>query len=176
MSKERVKTKDALIEHIQRDWIAINHLLYSLSEAQWTTIKNVDGWAIKDHIAHLTAWEQSMIAFLNGIPRHVGLGIGEELYLTRDVDAMNQVIFETHRHDELNAVRSQFQLTHDELLQLILPLTDEALNLPYAHYLPDEPGEGDGPPAISLIYVNTARHYREHQGWIETMLAEQTHT
>jgi hypothetical protein len=46
-----------------------------------------------------------MIAFLNGIPRHEGLGIGEALYLTRDVDAMNQVIFETHRHDELNAVR-----------------------------------------------------------------------
>jgi hypothetical protein len=54
----------------------------------------------------------------------------------------------------------------------IQPLSDEDLQESYRHYLPDEPGEGDGPSAMTVIYGNTAHHYREHQAWIEAMLEE----
>jgi hypothetical protein len=41
---------------------------------------------------------------------------------------------------------------------------------PYRRYLPDEPGRDDGPPAIDLIYGNTADHFADHLAWIETLV------
>ena len=40
----------------------------------------------------------------------------------------------------------------------------------YAHFLPDEPGEGEGPPIIDKIYGNTTYHYREHLEWMQVQL------
>ena len=170
MTDGYVTKKVDLMAHIERDWVAINALLNSLSETQLTTIHNADGWAIKDHIAHLSAWEQGVIAFLTGVPRHQGLGVSEEVYLSEDVDAINAVIFNNRKDLSLAEVQQAFQSTHEQLMQLVEPLTDADLAKPYSHYLPDEPGEGAGPPAINIIYGNTANHYREHQAWIEDML------
>jgi hypothetical protein len=49
------------------------------------------------------------------------------------------------------------------------PLTDVDLQQPYRHYLPAEPGEGDGPPAFNVIYGNSAHHFAEHLAWIEAL-------
>jgi hypothetical protein len=62
--------------------------------------------------------------------------------------------------------------TKAELLDLLQPLTDAELHKPYGHYLPDEPGDGDGPPAINVVYGNTAHHFREHLGWIEALVGD----
>jgi hypothetical protein len=170
MSGQLISKKSDLLKDIERDWNAINTFLADLTESQWTGIKNADNWAIKDHVAHLSAWENSVIAFLTGTPRHEGLGVAENLYLNEGIDAINAQIFKTHANDSLAQVKAQFQKTHSDLMQIIDTLSDDDLKKPYSHYLPDEPGEGDGPPAIKVIYGNTAHHYREHQGWMETML------
>lgn len=171
MSEEYVTSKAVLLNHIERDWKALHNLLDSLSTEQLTNIRNADGWSIKDHIAHMTAWEDSVVAFLTGKPRHSGLGVSESLYLSEDLDAMNHAIFLAHRDEPLSDVQAQFRRTHIRLLDLLAPLTDEDLNKPYSHYLPAEPGDNNW-PAINVVYGNTAYHYRTHQGWIETMLQE----
>jgi hypothetical protein len=170
MSEGEVTTKKELLEHIERDWSAINQLLDGLSDHQWTGITDAEGWTVKDHLTHLSAWENSVIALLTGKPRHEGLGVSEEVYFSEDYDVINQAICQNHWHDSLEEVRGQFQSTHAQLMRLIEPLSDEDLNQPYAHYLPDEPGEGNDRPAINLVYGNTSDHFREHQGWIEAML------
>lgn len=170
MSERKVTTKKQLLEHIERDWSAINRLLDGLSDHQWTGITDAEGWTVKDHLTHLSAWERSVIALLTGQPRHEGLGVSEDLYLNEDYDVINYAICQNHRHDSLEEVRARFQATHAELMRLIDPMSDSDLNKPYAHYLPDEPRDGDGPPVINLVYGNTADHFREHQGWIEAML------
>jgi len=170
MSDEIAANKTQLLAHIERDWTAINALFDSLTEAQLTDIRNPDGWAIKDHIAHLTAWEQSVIAFLTGKPRHTGLDVPEAVYSNDHIDKINAVIFNKRKDLPLDEVRQTFQSIHQHLMGLIAPLTDDDLKKPYTHYLPDESGEGQGPPAINLIRGNTTEHYREHQEWIEDML------
>ncbi len=167
MSDKPVKTQTDLLEHIQRDWSALNTLLESFTDDEWITLKNTDGWTIKDHVAHLTVWEQSVIAFLTSTPRHSGLQISEDLYYSEDIDAMNDAIFKNHQHDSLDEVRQRFQITHRQVVNLISPLSDADLALPYVHYLPNEVGVDDGPPAINVIYGNTAHHYRQHHGWIQ---------
>ena len=118
MSRPFVTTKAVLQRHIDRDWTALQNLLQSLSLFQLTEIKNADGWTIKDHVAHMTAWERSVHAFLTGTPRHIGLGVSEEIYLSEDIDAINLAVFELHRETVLDTVLENFRATHGEVLSL----------------------------------------------------------
>ncbi len=61
--------------------------------------------------------------------------------------------------------------TKQGLLAAIEPLTDADLQRRYRYYLPDEPGDDDGPPAINVIYGNSAGHFAEHLAWIEALAA-----
>ena len=88
MTAETITKKSDLVAYIERDWAAINKFFDSLTESQLTDVRNPDGWSAKDHIAHLTAWENSVIYFLQGKPRHEGLGIPEEVYLHDDIDKL----------------------------------------------------------------------------------------
>ena len=172
MSSNWINTKSGLLEHIERDWATLNSLLSTLSEKQWTEIKNEDGWTVKDHVIHIAIWEDSVIAFLRHVPRHEGLGISEELYLDGGIDAVNLAIFKQHKDKPLAEVEAQFRRTHTELMSLIHELSNEDLNLPYSHYLPDDEEDETGPPAINIVYGSTAFHYREHVEWIEEMLED----
>lgn len=169
MSEDKVINKQELLDDIEREWTRINQFLDSLSDEQWTGIKNPDGWTIKDHVAHLSAWEQSIIAFFTGVPRYDGLGVSEALYMSHDIDAVNHAIFLNHREDSLADVRVNFAATHDKLMGHINTTSNEDMQKPYSHFLPFEPGDGDGPPAIQTIHNNTAGHYDEHMPWMEAM-------
>ena len=173
MSEEYVTTKAALLAHIARDWTALQTLLNRLSAAQWTHPRNPDGWAVKDHVAHLAAWQRSVIAFLQGQSRHEALGVSQEIYLSYDEDAINAVIFAAHRDDSLEAVRADLAASHEEILRLLAPLSDEDLHQRYSHFLPAEEPQGGGSPAFNVIYGKTAHHYRTHQAWIEAQLRGQ---
>jgi hypothetical protein len=168
--EQRITSKADLLAHIERDWTALHDRLDQLSEADMTTLTNADGWTVKDHIAHLTAWERSVIFLLQGKPRHAGLGVPEAVYLKGSHDEINEVIFQQQKEEPLTAVIAHFHQTHQELLDLLQPLTDTDLQKPYGHYLPDEPGEGDGPAVINFVYGNTAHHFREHLSWIEELV------
>jgi hypothetical protein len=104
------------------------------------------------------------------MPRYHGLGIPKAVYASHDVDAMNAIIFETHRDESWEDVRAEFQRSRDEILNLVMPLSDEDLRKPYYHFVPSEPD--DTREAIIAIYVNTAEHYIEHLEWMQVMLAE----
>lgn len=168
MSDKWITTQAELIVHIERDWIALNKFLNKLTDAHWLNIKNEDGWTIKDHVAHLTAWEASALAILNGQSRHEVFGIEEAIYLSQDVDKINQAVYDLHREDDLNQVREQFKQGHQAMIRKIKSLSDDDLNKSYSHYLPDEVGDNDF-PTINAIYGNTAHHFRTHQAWMEAM-------
>ena len=170
MNDTIAKNKHELLEEIAQAWAEINQFLDSLSDMQWTQVKNADGWAVKDHVAHLSAWENSVIALLTSRPRHEGLGVPEDVYLSHDFDTINDVIFKNHKDDPLEQVRSEFQRVHADYVKQIEALSEDELKRPYRHFLPDEPGDGDGPPAIVIIHSDGAPHYQDHQRWMEEQL------
>lgn len=170
MTERRVKTKADLLADIERTWTLLNTALGRLTDAQLTALKDAQGWAVKDHLVHLTAWERSMAFFLQGQPRHAGLGVDEALYLRGDDDEINAVIQQQRQDLPLADALEQFRDTHRQLTTLLQPMTDADLQKPYRHYLPDEPRDGDGPPAISVVYGNSAHHFAEHLEWIEALV------
>lgn len=170
MPEKWITTKADLLPQIEEQWNALHALFSILTDYQLTQIKNPDGWSIKDHVAHMTAWENSVIALLMGRPRHEGLGIPEEIYDTDDLDTINKAIFELHKDEPTHVVFPRFHQTHDKLLSIIDKLTDEDLNKGYGHFLPTD--TGGHLPTINVIYGNTVHHFKEHLGWIEAMLAK----
>ena len=170
MTERHVTTKAELLIEIEHAWLALNTALEHLTEAQITMSQDAQGWTVKDHLIHITVWERSAVFFLQGQPRHQGLGVEEALYLNSNDDAINAAIYQRHTDVPLSEALSQFLSTHQQLLKQLQPLTAADLQKPYRHYLPEEPGEGDGPPAMNVIYGNSAHHFAEHLPWITALI------
>lgn len=168
MTERRVTTKAELLADIEQSWAALNAALDRLTEAQLTTIRDAQGWTAQDHLIHLTAWERSAVYFLQGRPRHEGLGVEKAIYLTDSDDVINAAIQSQHQGQPLTHTLTELRAVHAQLLALLHPLTDADLQKPYRHYLPNEPGDW---PAINVIYGNSAHHFAEHLGWIDELVS-----
>lgn len=169
MSEEQITTKAELLAAMEESWPALQAALGRLSDVQMTSIFDAEGWTVKDHVLHLAAWERSVVHFLQGQPRHTALGIDETLYLQGPVDTINAVMQQQSQARSVAEALQELQAVHQQLLQLLAPLSDAELQLRYRAYLPDEPGAGDGPLAIELIAGNSAEHFQEHLEWIESV-------
>src|SRR3989337_2749747 len=123
-------TKTQLFAEIDRDWRALHAHLARLTEQQLTSVHDQEGWAVKDHLAHLAAWEDSILVLFQDKPRHKGLGVAEELYASGSFDAVNAAIYEQRKDLPLGQVLSQLQGIHDQLMALVQPLSAALLNAP----------------------------------------------
>jgi hypothetical protein len=168
MTDLEISTKDGLKAVIDRGWKNLSQAIDRLDPLAMTRFRDAQGWNGVDHLLHLAAWERSVVFFLQGKPRHEGLGIEKAVYLDRDFDAMNAVIQAQGTPMTLDEARKQLEAVHADLMRLFAPLSDADLLRSYRGYLPDEPGiEGEGRPAFRVIYANTTEHYIEHLEWIE---------
>jgi hypothetical protein len=170
VSKRPTNTKAELLASIEPAWVTLNAKLDRLTDRQKTTIKDEQGWTVKDHLIHLAAWERSVVFFLQGRPRYAGLGVDHALYKNGTFDDINGAIFQQHKEMPLSEAMAQFHDVHRQLTELLQPLTDTDLLKPYREYLPEE--LGDDRLAIDVIYGNTTDHFREHLDWIETLVGK----
>lgn len=170
MTDSHTKIQRKLLADIEREWNTLQDFLSRLSVAQFCDMRDAQGWSIKDHLIHLAYWEQGALYFLKGKPRHSGLGVPESLYLDGSFDQINAFIQEKHRDMPLAEAEAFLKEVHRQMLEKLAKLSDADLMKPYRRYLPDEPGVGEGPPALNVIYSNTAEHYAEHLAWIKDLL------
>jgi uncharacterized protein (TIGR03083 family) len=161
------ESKPDLLARIDRAWADLQATIATNSPKQLTLPTDASGWTAKDHLAHLTAWERSMVFLLQHRARHEGLGVSESLYLTGDEDAINASIQEQTRDLPLDQVLAELAATHKELLALVRELPESELRQPYSYFLPDEPGIDSGEPIIWRISGNTDEHFDLHRGYIE---------
>lgn len=169
-SVERRYTKADLLREIDDAWNTLTAALDRLTEAQLTDLRDPAGWAVKDHLVHIAAWERSVVVFLQGKPRHAGLGIDAHLYRTGDEDAINAAIQGQRQDVSVAEAVAELRVVHAELLRLLAPLGDDDLYQASSTYQPADADAPDARPIIGMIYSNTANHFREHQGWIARLI------
>lgn len=169
MTEQRVTTKVELLTAIEGAWPTLNAMLDRLTPSQ-LLLTDGEGWTVQDHVTNMAIWERSVVFLLQGKPRHEGLGVDEGVYEQGDEDAINAMIRQHNSNLSWNDALQQLRDVHGQMMALLEPLSDADLQQPYRHYLPDEPGEGDGPPVINVIYGNTAGHWAEHQAWIAALV------
>ena len=147
----------------------LERVLNQLTDEQLTA-PGADGWAIKDHLAHVTAWEQGLIALLQKKPRYAAMGLTHEQWLNLDADGMNALIFERGKHQSLAEVRLKFHNSYQQLLDTLNQLEDSDLFKPYSHYDTSERSEDAGKPVLNWIEGDTYGHYAVHSEWIQKMI------
>lgn len=157
--------KAELMERIHASWAALVQTIGRLSDAQVTAPGPDGGWSVKDHLAHVTAWEQKLLAMVGGRPAHEGLQLDEATYLATDLDGMNAIIYERARELSLPEVLAAFRRSHEQVVAALEGLTEADLARPYT---PGDPT--DTRRLVDGIVGNTYEHYLEHQGWIEALI------
>ena len=167
-------SKADLEREIEGAWSRLNDALDRLTPAQMTEVRDAEGWAVKDHLVHLAAWERSVVVFLQGRPRHEGLGVDEQLYLAGDDDAINAAIHEQRKDVSMSEAVADLREVHGQLLRLIEPIDDDDLYKPSSDFQPEAIGERDERPIIGLIHSNTANHFQEHLEWIDSLVTRKS--
>ena len=171
-TEERRYSKAELVREIDAAWTTLTAVVERLTPAQMTELRDPQGWTATDHLMHLAAWERSVVVFLQGRPRHEGLGVDAELYRAGDEDAINAAMQGQGAAVTPGEALASLCEAHSQLLGLLAPLRDEDLYTANSEYYREDPGERDERPIIGLIYGNTAHRFREHQTWIEQLVAQ----
>jgi uncharacterized protein (TIGR03083 family) len=162
---------NALTERIDASWNELTELVVQLGP-DGLTLRAADGWAVKDHLAHIAAWEHSLLALFEGRDRPSAMGVREPL--EENPDGINEVIRKLHEGDTPQEAVKYFRETHAQLMSALLDLSDADLQKPYSHFQPNDPDEMR--PAILWVAGNTYEHYAEHIGWINQLISESSAT
>jgi Protein of unknown function (DUF1706) len=164
-----VTQPNSVLDPIEKSWQELSALVDSLGP-EGLTITGADGWAIKDHLIHIAAWEHSLIALLEGADRRTAMGVGPGV---DETDAINDAVWSMHRDMTPDQALDYFRQTHAVLIKLLGTMSDADLQLPYNHYQPNDPRDpGDNRPALDWVAGNTYDHYAEHVDWINQLVKD----
>src|SRR5512140_360811 len=118
-------------------------------------------WAVKDIVAHLTAWEGRPVAWLKAA--RDGTAVQPAPWDTSmSEQAINAWIYQTNHSRPLANVLAESRLVFERLVIGIEALSDQQLN--------ERRDWLDGRSLIEAMAANTFEHYREHGAAIQTWL------
>lgn len=159
---ELPSTTAEVLERIRTSRAEFEVVVAPLADARLVAAGPDAGWSIKDHIAHLTAWEQIALGSLRGTPEHVLYGVDERAIETLEINGLNDLLYRRDRAQTLPQVLEGFRNSHAEIVSYITNMTDADLQAPLA---PD-----DDRPRGAKIAGDTYEHYAEHTKWIRELL------
>jgi hypothetical protein len=163
---------NAEMPRIESAWNQLVALVDELEGAGSLTKIGADGWLVKDHLAHIGAWEQSLLALIEGRDRLAGMGLREPV--EENTDAINEAVRKLHENDTADEALGYFRDSHAQLVAALGRLSDADLEQPYSHYQPGDPDQKR--PVADWVGGNTYEHYAEHVGWINQLLSESSAT
>lgn len=166
MSELRLTT-DELVSRMEKGWEDFQAYLKTLTPEQMTGPTDAAGWTVKDHVIHLTAWEDGIYALLEKQPRHEQMGLDKVLWESHEVDAINSDIQARNKDRTLEDALKTFEDVHKRLVGKIRSMANKDLLRPYSYYQADSTAEK---PVFGWIVGNTYEHYAEHKPWIAAIV------
>lgn len=158
--------KDELLANIRRDRAQLDALVAGLDEAQLTSHGLEGGWAVKDHLSHIAAWERMIVAHLRDGSDHRIAEMDPASYAAATLDQLNDQLYRLHRDWPVARVRDEFAAAHGAIVAYIEQMAEDRLAQPYwDDYEPER-------TALDKIAGDTYLHYCEHAGWIGELLAQ----
>lgn len=159
-------SKAELLDRIRASYSALKETFQPLSDDQLSR-PAPSGWAIKDHLAHLAAWELGITALLQHRPRFAAMQVEDAMEQGKSTDELNDLIYQQNVGLSATEAKQRFEAAHEQMLQALAALSDDDLYRPYADYLP-EGSQGSQEPVLNWIVGNTFGHFDEHQEYIRT--------
>lgn len=153
-------SKAAFLDQVQAAYAKWDALLASVSPEQ-ALEPALDGWSLKDVIAHLTWHEREMLGMLQR-----GDMDGSALWL-QPTEQRNQAIYAQYRDARLEALQGEARQVRQALIRALEALDETALHDPHRF----KGMQADWQP-WDILAGNTYRHYSEHlldaQAWLQT--------
>lgn len=132
-----------------------------------------DGWSPKDHVAHMTAWEEFLLALLEKRDRYSSMGAGD-LRDMETTDEINDAVFRSRRNLTAEDVLGAWARTHAKVRSAIDSLSEDDLLRPRSDFEPDgdegRDGEVGEETLLDEIGWNTWAHYEKHIGWLAALI------
>jgi hypothetical protein len=157
-------SKAELLEQIRQERAALEQWLAELTPAQMT-MPGPEGWSVKDHLAHLVAWEQVLIGrYLQGKPFAEAAGIDETTWNSKGSMNVDEINLYFHARDKdltLQEVLNRFQRSYPQVLDALASVDEVALFAPF---------DNGSEPLVAHVAGNTYEHYQEHTQWMRAFV------
>jgi uncharacterized damage-inducible protein DinB len=148
------RTVTELLERLTREREALQRAGTDLSDEAF--VATSVGWSVKDHLAHVSAWERRLVGEVRGDHAVARFGLDEDAFSTTNGDVLNAMLHARHRDDPPAMVRAEFRAAGEALRATLAELTDADLMQPVR---PDDPHVKT---LDELIAWDTFWHYPEH--------------
>jgi hypothetical protein len=176
MSDSTPKATAQVLSLVDQAWKALESTVARLRPAQLTDVRDPARWAVKDHLMHVAAREDALLARLTGRPTHEALGL-DKATLAQDEDTQNAAIFARHRDRPLAEVLDAVRTSHRATRARLAALGDRAVAGSVADSVPPSAprtartgsSDRDESPAAAWIARNTWEHYAAHHAWIRDL-------
>lgn len=152
---DQISSKVELLKAIRTERQALEAAVNSLGEGQMVEPVFDGGWSVKDTLAHISAWEQLMIGWVEQSLR----GEAPQRPITGDdwVDELNARLYAENEKKPLAEVREEFADSYRQAVALVEGLKEEDL------FDPERFAWRDGSPLWQMVAANTNWHYEEHR-------------
>jgi uncharacterized damage-inducible protein DinB len=149
---DRPRTVIALLERIAHERRPLEHAATQMDDDVFADDSH--GWSVKDHLAHVAAWERRLLGEIRGDRTAERFGLDEEA--SADTDTINAMIYTRHRDDLPDDVRAEFFASGESLRTTFTSMDDAELRTPVR---PEDPKVET---LVDLISWDTYRHYPVH--------------
>jgi hypothetical protein len=153
-------TRDQLLDLVRTEYAAWQAVLAAIDPSHLDIPLQPDQWSAKEHIFHITWYEQEMVRLIETR----SLASGSPLWYQSN-DDRNQIIYEENSGRSLDEVLHDAKETHDRLVTLLETLTDLDLS---------DPEQFSAMPADWQPWIifagNTFDHYRDHREVVQALL------
>lgn len=162
-ARQEPQNRAHLLEAIATSWNAYTRLIDTLADEQWTAVTDDQGWTVKDHVAHVTAWENVITeVFRNGSPQYETLQLTESEWRERGLAGAEEVIHARKAGQSLRRVMHNRDVTHARLVTILSGLSEEAMHRPFAEF-----GAVDATGTVLVELMDAlARRYDHHSAAI----------
>jgi hypothetical protein len=156
--------KASILNEMRTNYAALEEILAPLEMTQMTTEGVIDGWSIKDMLAHIASWHHRLLTWLDAAIRN------EEPVISgpdsvEEMDALNAQFYQENKSHPLDEVLTEFRTTHQQIMDIIQAMREEDLISPQRF------AWTQGSPLWQLVAGDTYEHYQEHRKQIQKWLA-----
>jgi hypothetical protein len=135
---------------------ALEEQIQNLNDEQMLEPGVVDGWTMKDVLAHISAWERMFIGWIEALMR------GEtpdrpEFFTDEWTDKVNARVYAENRGRALSDIRAESQASYAAILALIDRLSEAEL------FDPQHFAWAKGREMAPWLRANADEHYDEHR-------------
>jgi uncharacterized damage-inducible protein DinB len=165
--------KSAFLKQYALDRAGLHAFINSLTESQLSQPADAAGWTIKDHLAHLAAWQIGIAQLLQHKPRWEAMGL--KLAYVRKVknfDVINALMQRRHSKLSIREVLDFLSTADAQFLFALSKLSSADLNKPYAFYSGEEPSQRTSEPVFGWVEGDSGHHFNEHLIWMRQILVD----